>query len=252
MKILVAVVIIILILISYLFYEYQRSLHLIAIGEAMAAATVPFSRTAAPSTSPIPGGELRIAMVGDSTGVGTGASVAEFSIAGLTAAKYPSASLVNVAVNGAKTNEALAQLAKLDGHFNLILIDVGGNDNVRFTNYDELSSSIKQVLAAAVAKSDHVLLTTTGNVGTVPLLPWFSRFIFAHRSRVIRQLFIDVVAATNGDVRYTDLYRDPSIDPFALEPKKYYARDLFHPSDAGYADWFYFINQQLDEFHLVQ
>lgn len=233
--------VIVVALLAYFMHEYRRSARLIVIGEAMAAATVPFSRQLSNPT-------LRIAMVGDSTGVGTGASAPEFSLAGLTANKYPTASLVNVAVNGARTAAVIGQIAKLDGQFDLILIDVGGNDNVRFTNYNQLEADLQRVLKAATAKSPRVLLTTTGNVGTVPLLPWATRWIFARRSRAIRQLFMEAVQATNGDVRYTDLYRDRSFDPFALDPRKYYARDLFHPSDAGYADWFSFISKQLDSF----
>jgi len=194
---------------------------------------------------------MRIAVVGDSTGVGAGTSAPQYSLAGLLGAKYPQAEVVNVAAISARTWQVIEQIKQLTGHFDLLVINVGGNDNVHFTSYIKLESNIKHVLGLAVRKASQVLLTTPGNVGTVPLLPWALRWIFTLRSRFIRQLFIDAVHATNGNVQFVDLYRDASYDPFALEPTKYYAADLFHPSDAGYADWFSFINKQLDEFEAV-
>ncbi len=231
------------IILLYVTYERQRVLHLISVGEKIAKSATPFSR-------PLPKASLRIAIVGDSTGVGAGTSAPQYSLAGLLGAKYPQAEVVNVAAISARTWQAIEQIKQLTGHFDLIFINVGGNDNVHFTSYIKLESNIRHVLQLAVSKASHVLLTTPGNVGTVPLLPWALRWIFTIRSQFIRRIFITAVEATNGDVQFVDLYRDASYDPFALEPKKYYAQDLFHPSDAGYADWFLFISKQLDSFEL--
>ncbi len=225
----------------YVTYERQRVLHLISVGEKIARSATPFSRQ-------LPKASLRIGIVGDSTGVGAGASATEYSLAALIGAKYPQAEVVNVAAISARTWQVIEQIKQLPGHFDLIFINVGGNDNVHFTTYSQLDSDIKHVLQLAVSKASHVLLTTPGNVGTVPLLPWALRWIFTIRSRFIRRIFITAVDATNGDVQFVDLYRDASYDPFALDPKKYYAADLFHPSDAGYADWFSYISKQLDSF----
>lgn len=225
----------------YVAFERRRVLYLISVGERIAKTAIPFSRH-------LPQASMRIAIVGDSTGVGAGTSAPQYSLAGLLGAKYPQAEVINMAAISARTWQVIEQIKQLSGSFDLILINVGGNDNVHFTGYRQLESAIRHVLQLAVSQASHVLLTTPGNVGTVPLLPWAIRWIFTIRSRFIRLIFIAAVEATNGDVRFVDLYRDASYDPFALDPKKYYAQDLFHPSDAGYADWFSFISKQLDSF----
>ena len=49
-------------------------------------------------------------ILGDSTGVGVGATLPEESIAGLLAADYPDADIVNVAVSGTRVADAIAQV----------------------------------------------------------------------------------------------------------------------------------------------
>ena len=67
-----------------------RSLYYIQLGYKQAARTKPYVRTLADP-------QFKILFVGDSTGVGTGASSPEYSIAGLIAQKYPTASVINSA-----------------------------------------------------------------------------------------------------------------------------------------------------------
>jgi hypothetical protein len=51
-----------------------------------------------------------VLILGDSTGVGVGATLPEESIAGLLAADYPDADIVNVAVSGTRVAGAIAQV----------------------------------------------------------------------------------------------------------------------------------------------
>lgn len=225
----------------YVVGQILRTQQYIRIGRQMAEEAIPFSRNN-------PEAELRILIAGDSTGVGTGASSPETSLAGLIGKKYPEAEIMNIAVNGSKVSDLISQLEAVDQHFDIVSLHIGGNDNVRFTSYDQLKTEIAKALELASSKADHVLLTTTGNVGTVGLFPAPTRWIFEIRTRKIRSLFMEQVQLAKGDVRYTDLFRERAQDPFAQDPKKYYAQDYFHPSDAGYADWFSFISKELDTF----
>lgn len=243
MRIILLVLVIAVVL--FIVAQIVRTRHFIKVGENLVTETTPFAKSNSQA-------ETRILMVGDSTAFGVGASSPEHSLAGLVAVKYPTAEIINVGVSGAKTGDALTQLEGIeDGSFDLVMLHIGGNDVVRFTSYKEFTNDLQELVALAERKGTHVLLTSTGNVGTVPLFPAGTRWIFGQRSQKVREIMMSLVAEKDPTtVRYTDLFRDRAIDPFALEPKKYYAADFFHPSDAGYADWFTFISAELDVFSL--
>lgn len=228
-------------LLLYIVIQAIRMEYFIHIGQKLAATAIPFSRT-------IPHAKQRILVVGDSTGVGTGASTNSRSLAGLVGNRYPEADILNASVNGAKTSDVLAQLNGVTGIFDLILIEIGGNDTVRFTNLEQLQKDLEEVLKRATAKSTRVLLTSTGNVGTAPLFPAPLRGLLTRRTLQVRDIFLKQVVLHSPTVRYTDLYRDADNDPFAKDPALHYAADSFHPSDAGYQDWFTLMSKELDHF----
>jgi len=232
-------------LVAYIVQQVLRTQNLIHIGEALAVRTVPFSRDGE-------GAKQRILFVGDSTGVGVGAGSPEESIAGMVGEKYPNATIVNKAVSGAKVADVIHQLKDIpDASYALVMVHIGGNDAVRFTKDEDVQRDIAVVLEQAQKKGSFVLLTSTGNVGTAPLLPAATRWLFARKTRSIRAILLAQVAATNSaNVRFADLFREHSQDPFFLNPEIYYAADSFHPSTKGYQDWFRFISKELDAFSL--
>lgn len=213
----------------YLAIEYLHTSYLIRIGEGLAAAAVPFSRTTTSSQ--------RILIIGDSTAVGTGASSPETSLAGLLGGHYPQARIENLGVNGSKIHDLITRFTSVENErYDLIEIHIGGNDIVRFTELTKVEQDVKTVLSQARKLSNNVVLVTSGNVGTSLLLPTPSRLLFTKRTRSVREIFIRV--AKEQDVSYVDLFHEAKEDPFAKDPSKYYAKDFFHPSDAGYQFWF--------------
>jgi len=234
MKIFISILLLAVLIISI---ELLLSWRLIAVGNKLADKAVPFSRD-------LPNAKTKILIIGDSTGVGTGASSPKLSIAGRVGKTYPQANIVNLSVNGARTSELIPRLKKLKNeHFDLIMLHIGGNDTVRFTDLITLKESIEAVLDLAIAHADNVTLTSTGNVGTAKLLPFATRWAFENRTRKVRAIFKK--AAEDRKVSYVDLFREKDLDPFAKDPKKYYAMDSFHPSDIGYEDWYSFIEKVL-------
>jgi lysophospholipase L1-like esterase len=88
-------------------------------------------------------------ILGDSTGVGVGATRPEESIAGLLAADYPDADIVNVAVSGTRVDGAIAQVQRcLEAglRFDLALLHVGGNDVVANTPLHQLKDDCDTLL----------------------------------------------------------------------------------------------------------
>jgi hypothetical protein len=92
------------------------------IGDAreLARESTPLQHTPADAT-------LRMLIVGDSTGVGTGASAPRASLAGLLARDHPRLWIENRARDGATFAGTADQLAR-DGRFDIVLVLAGGND----------------------------------------------------------------------------------------------------------------------------
>jgi lysophospholipase L1-like esterase len=175
----------------------------------------------------------RVLVLGDSLAVGCGATRPEDSIAGQIAQEFPRVTIVNRARNGARTADALLQLeADPEPVYDAILINVGGNDILKRTPFSTLPASIDALLAAARARSEHVIVTTTPNIGLVPIffapLSWW----LTRRSRQLRDLF--ALACTRHGAHYVNFFHPRSTDPFCRETRRYYAPDLLHPSTDCY------------------
>ena len=97
---------------------------------------------------------LAVLILGDSTGVGVGASLPEESIAGLLAADYPQADVVNISESGARIAEAIDQAKRCNAaamHFDVAILHVGGNDIVRATPTDQLADGLRGAAGRAGA-----------------------------------------------------------------------------------------------------
>lgn len=196
------------------------------LGEWLAERARPFAR-------PVAGAHRRVLVVGDSTGVGTGASHAGDSLAGRLASDFPAVEIVNRACNGAKTRDALRQLADDGGRYDVVLIHVGGNDILRGTPCAELARDVDALLAQACGTGAKVLVTSTPNVGLcpaffAPLSWWLTR-----RSRQVRDLF--TATAQRHGAHYADFFHPRSRDPFSRDGRRFYAADGLHPTSELYA-----------------
>jgi len=91
--------------------------------------------------------------VGDSTGVGTGASSPAQSLAGLIAKDHPRVRIVNRAKDGAKFAGIASQLEALgDQRIDAVLVLGGGNDVIRFTGADALAQAVIRTAQLARAR----------------------------------------------------------------------------------------------------
>lgn len=202
----------------------------IALGLRIAENTVAYTQ------SP-PNSIQHIVVVGDSTAVGVGASDPKHSISGLIGKEYPNIQITNLGVSGAKVQDVFAQLDTLKpGSVDCILIQIGGNDIVRFTDLQQLEHDLELLISTAQTHSKHVVVMTSGNVGTATIFPAGTRWIFGIRTRQVREVFLK--ATEKMHVQYVDLYKEKNQDPFAQDPVRYYAKDSFHPSSDGYAVWY--------------
>ncbi|MEO7337760.1 MAG: GDSL-type esterase/lipase family protein [Caldimonas sp.] len=185
----------------------------------------------------------RLLVVGDSTGVGTGASSPKASLAGLIAAAHPQLAVVNRSADGATFAEIAAQLDGSD-RFDAVLILGGGNDVIRLTGASKLRSDIDRAVTRARALSDTVVLMPAGNVGNAPFFFWPWSALATRRARAL-QATARAVAAARG-ATFVSLFKEHRDDPFAREPDRLNASDGLHPSDAGYRLWLTELNAQSD------
>jgi len=190
-----------------------------------------------------PGAACRMLVVGDSTGVGTGAARPEESVAGRIAAEFPAIEVTNLARNGAKAKDVLIQLDSVtEFGFDLVLVQVGGNDILGFTDTGVLRDEIAKVLKKSGEKGRNVLFMSTGNVGLAPAFFPPISWIYTARTREARAIFMEV-SRTLG-IQYVDLFRERGNELFLNDPDRFYTPDYLHPSSEGYRVWYEELKKQ--------
>jgi len=182
---------------------------------------------------------LRLLVVGDSTGVGTGATQPAASVAGLLGTAYPRLLVHNQAADGARFDAVPAQLAAAPGNqgYDVVLIQAGGNDVIRGTDVAALAQVLDRSFSAAKARlrpGGVAIVQPAGNVGNAAFfLPPLSQ-LMSQRARALHAAARSA-AARHGLV-YVNLYQEAAQDPFVQRPELH-AADGLHPSDAGYRVW---------------
>ena len=204
----------------------------------LARASEPFE------ASPRPPVAHRLLVVGDSTGVGTGASAPAQSLAGLIARDHPDWEITNRAADGARLADVVAQLSG-PGRFDTVLVLAGGNDVIRLSGAGTMGRALDDLTARARAIAPRVVLMPSGNVGHAPFFPPPLSWWMSARSRVLHRLVRETAAASPG-VLYVNLYRAGADDPFLREPERLHAADGLHPSDDGYREWRATLRAQAD------
>ncbi len=180
-----------------------------------------------------PDASLSLLIVGDSTGVGTGASAPANSLAGLLGSAYPRLRIENRARDGATFADVVRQFDGTQRH-DLVLIQAGGNDVIRLRSDDDVRADIDRVTALARERADRVVLMPAGNVGNAPFFFAPASWLMTDRARRLHG-FVRESAARHGAV-VVNLFKEQADDPFVQKPELN-AVDGLHPSDAGYRVW---------------
>lgn len=210
----------------YIAYQVIRIMRLVRIGRALSAKTSAYERAE---------GGISLLTLGDSMVVGVGADDSKDSLPG-QCSSFLNASVENHAKSGASVADLLSQLAQAKrAHYDIILIQIGGNDVIRLHPLTRTQKILDESLSAISARSPRVVLLLAGRVGKAPLFP---RFIIGplltNRAAALRTRFIE--SAQRRGVLYVDLLLPSKI--FNTDPKRYYAKDMLHPSHDGYGVWF--------------
>jgi len=208
----------------------------ISRGRRIAAASRPYEVQRPEATQ-------SLLIVGDSTGVGTGADTPENSIAGRIASDFTNTTIVNLSGNGAKVRDVCAQLQETGGRtFDLVIVHAGANDVLYFSPIKTLRESVAIMLESARRKADHVIFLSSGNIGLAPAFFPPINWIYTCRTRKVRRILMN--SAAERGIEYVDLFREKGDDPFSANPDLFYARDFLHPGSEGYRYWYEEIKKQ--------
>ena len=176
-------------------------------------------------------------ILGDSTAFGVGADTPEESLGALLAEEIGATYVENISESGAKITDIAEQIerAQLDT-YDTILLQVGANDVIRFTDTKMAEDTLRPILLGLNTRADNVIHGMGGNVGAAPFFPLFMQPIYHYRSLNFHKQW-EELASELGHV-YVNFYASPDEDPFKKNPGVYLAKDGLHPSSAGYQLWF--------------
>ena len=216
----------------------RRGADLVAPDVRTLAATFPAE---APPTQPA----TRVLWLGDSTAAGVGASDPAHALSSQVGERLAAASTSHdwdmdvIAVSGARISDVVRdQLPRVHDHTpDVVVISVGANDTVHLTGVRSFRVRYERLIDALVAqhvRPDHVVLIGVPDMGAPPRLAQPLRAVTGWRGRRLDRQ-VRRVARAKG-VRYVDLFHATS-KPFRSHPSEYFARDDYHPSDAGYGLW---------------
>jgi lysophospholipase L1-like esterase len=231
------ILIILFIAAGFVISELFRSWLLFQKSRALVSNSVPFQRTN-------PDAQLRILILGDSTAVGTGSVNPPDSVAGRFGHDYQDAEIINLGANGKRTKD-VAKEFRMENYvnFDLIVIQVGGNDILRFTPLSDLRKDLQELLRKAKQSAPHVVVLHSGNIGLAPFFPRFLGPLYTYRTKQVRSVFME--AAEESGAMYVDLFTDRKNDPFLKDVKRFYAPDFLHASGEGYGIWYQRIRETM-------
>jgi lysophospholipase L1-like esterase len=182
-------------------------------------------------------GALRIAVLGDSLALGTGASRADggfiFRSFRSVLAQHPGSRIDNVAIGGATVADVVRlQVDRLRGtRYTCAIVCAGGNDVVRGTPEAAFASAYATLLArlARTVPGTRIICCGVPDVSVSP--------IFAdERAKTLATAQVDNravrTAAHAAGAAFIDLF---ALTHAVRDPQRFLSRDRFHPSDAGYA-----------------
>lgn len=215
---------------TWLFYAAVRTYKLIKLGGKLKLKARPYTQKGKP-------GGKQIVIMGDSTGYGIGASKPQNALPGLLGHEYPTAKIDNFSQSGLTTQELVGLLPTILTHkYRLAIIHIGGNDIIRFKKLQNTIRNLEEIVNKVSKKTDFIALYTTGNLGQAPFFPWPTGYIFSGRAKLLRDFGLKLEKKYKK-VLYIDLFEQTAQADFANKPKKFYAADMLHLSDAGYAAW---------------
>ena len=223
-----ALEILLILAVGAVLYEIARILGLLGKSLRMTRSIRPFEQRPANPT-------VRILLVGDSTGYGTGTTDSRFSITGRIAAEFPGAHVENWSETGSRLKYIARKLRKhpvAAQPFDLVIIMAGGMSVVHQRSMTTIKGQLEQVVMQARRHGRGVMLVAPHNAGRVPMfrppLSWRNE----KRAQAVDRLFAEVSAEQH--IPLASLIHTNDV----LAARGLYSKDKTHPVDEGYGLWY--------------
>jgi lysophospholipase L1-like esterase len=181
--------------------------------------------------------------------LGTGALSNTQSIAGYFGQDFPEAHIDNDSYNAKKLASLVSEFPTTARPYDLVLVQIGGNDIMKFTPFKDVDRDITTAIADAKKVGRHVVILHSGNVGLAPIFIWPFDWIMSERARSFRRIYMQ--KARQEGVLYVDLFTERGNDLFLKDIPRYYCLDRLHPSGEGYKWWYERIRATLNEAGVV-
>jgi len=178
---------------------------------------------------------LRVVWLGDSLAAGVGSSSPDGAVARQVARRLGRPIDIEVlAVSGARVADVIEkQLPLLQGEPDLVFISIGANDVTHQTSLGNFHDRYDQVLSRLPAATT-VFVLGVPDMGSPTRLAQPLRFIAGVRANQLDNVAHDL--ARSHGAAYVNIAAGTG-PKFRADPDKYFAADLYHPSDAGYEVW---------------
>ncbi len=118
------------------------------------------------------GSGASVLILGDSTGYGTGVRQSSDSIAGRIGAAFPLAQIENNSVNGRTIGELKEVVATLEGRWDLILLQIGGNDILQGRKAALVEAELTNIFGQLYDHAEHIVMMSSGDVGGAAAFYW--------------------------------------------------------------------------------
>jgi lysophospholipase L1-like esterase len=191
---------------------------------------------AQPTHAPVGESPRRIAVLGDSLALGTGASRADggfiFRAFRSVLAQHPGSRIDNVAIGGATVADVVRlEVDRLRGtRYTSAIVCAGSNDVVRGTPREAFASAYERLLAR-LARTVSAKRTICCGVPDVSVSPIFAGERAETLAIAQRDNETVRAAAHAAGAVFVDLF---ALTHAVRDPQRFLSGDRFHPSDAGY------------------
>ena len=185
------------------------------------------------------GGPVVYVALGDSTGVGIGATKGGGYVARLferIERVRPGSRLVNLCVSGATTGDVLrSQVGRVGAERpTLVTLGIGINDLVRMAAPEQFARNFEEVVTRLREQTDAaVVVSNLPDISHAPRVPGFLRGEARRRLRHFNERI--AAAAARHRLHLADSYTK-SAEVIPNHPE-FFCPDGFHPSDEGYEFW---------------
>lgn len=191
-------------------------------------------------------GSAKILVLGDCMALSTGATESQNRLHNIMRTAYSGQVRVNCfGVIGGGVHDLVRMQDSWSQHADVVVLFVGPNDVKRF-RVNSFRNTLGE-LFSLISKNTRAkkIVWVMGDVSSVPAVPYVLRPLAVAVQYLFERIARNVAGVHSIELVHV-MYKSES-DPFWTNPETFYAPDMFHPSDVGYAYIFEQIRAKIDE-----